>query len=45
LVDSDEDTRPLPWHFKLLAGAVAIYLAYRALQGIVVLFVWLAGHV
>ena len=25
---------PLPWHFKLLVGAIALYLGYRAFQGI-----------
>ncbi|MGQ0805792.1 MAG: hypothetical protein ACT4PI_18305 [Actinomycetota bacterium] len=24
-----------PWHLKLLAGAAAVYLGYRAWQGIV----------
>jgi hypothetical protein len=28
------DEVPLPWHFKLLAGAIALYLGYRAFQGI-----------
>lgn len=35
---SDE---PAPWHFKVLVAATAIYLAYRALQGIG----WVAHHV
>ena len=30
----DDELGPLPWHLKLLAGAVAVYLGYRALQGI-----------
>ena len=30
----DEDLGPIPWHLKLLAGAVALYLGYRAFQGI-----------
>jgi hypothetical protein len=25
---------PLPWHFKLLAGALALYLGWRAVQGV-----------
>ena len=25
---------PLPWHLKLLAGSLAVYLGYRAWQGI-----------
>jgi hypothetical protein len=24
----------MPWHFWLLAGALAVYLGFRALQGI-----------
>ena len=38
--DDDEDLPPIPWHLKLLAGAVAVYLGYRALQGIE----WLVGR-
>jgi len=30
----DEELPPLPWHFKALVGAFAVYLGYRALQGI-----------
>lgn len=30
----DDDTLPLPWHFKLLVGAIALYLGWRAFQGI-----------
>jgi hypothetical protein len=30
---------PLPWHFKLLLGALAVYLGYRAFQGVE----WLVG--
>jgi hypothetical protein len=30
----DDDAPPLPWHFWLLAGALALYLGYRAFQGI-----------
>jgi hypothetical protein len=34
-VDALDDSEvALPWHFKLLAGALALYLGYRALQGI-----------
>jgi predicted RNA-binding Zn-ribbon protein involved in translation (DUF1610 family) len=36
----DEPPEPLPWHFKLLLAALAIYLAYRALQGVE----WLIAH-
>jgi hypothetical protein len=25
---------PLPWHFKLLVGAIALYLGWRAVQGV-----------
>ena len=31
---ADEDLGPIPWHLKLLAGALALYLGYRAWQGI-----------
>ena len=37
--DDDEDLPPIPWHLWLLAGALAIYLGYRAMQGIE----WLMG--
>jgi hypothetical protein len=30
----DDEKVPLPWHLKLLAGALAVYLGYRFLQGI-----------
>jgi hypothetical protein len=30
----EEDFGPIPWHLKLLAGALAVYLGYRAYQGI-----------
>jgi hypothetical protein len=36
----DEKPEPLPWHFKLLLAALAIYLAYRAFQGVE----WLIAH-
>lgn len=32
--------RQIPWHFKALAGVFAIYLGYRAFQGIE----WLVGQ-
>ncbi len=32
--DDDEDLGPIPWHLKLLAAALAVYLGYRAMQGI-----------
>jgi hypothetical protein len=32
--DIDAEPDPLPWHFKLFAGALALYLGYRAFQGI-----------
>ena len=34
VVDDDDDLGPIPWHLKLLAGAVALYLGFRAFQGI-----------
>jgi len=30
----DEDLGPIPWHLKMLLGALAVYLGYRAWQGI-----------
>jgi hypothetical protein len=39
--DEDEDLPPIPWHLWLLAGALAVYLGYRAMQGIE----WLLGTV
>jgi len=38
--EADEPLDALPWHFKLLLGAVTLYLGYRALQGIE----WLVAH-
>ena len=32
--NDEEDLGPIPWHLKLLAGAVALYLGWRAFQGI-----------
>jgi hypothetical protein len=37
--DDDEDLPPIPWHLWLLAGALAVYLGYRAMQGVE----WLLG--
>jgi hypothetical protein len=38
MTTSDEAARerpaPLPWHLKLLAGALVVYLGFRAWQGI-----------
>jgi hypothetical protein len=35
-VARDEEERlPVPWHLKLLAGGVVVYLGYRLWQGIV----------
>ena len=39
--DEDGDLPPIPWHLWLLAGALAVYLGYRAMQGIE----WLLGAV
>ena len=36
----EDDLPPIPWHLKLLAAAVAVYLGYRAFQGIE----WLVGR-
>ena len=38
-VAEEEDLPPIPWHLWLLAAALAIYLGYRAMQGIE----WLLG--
>ncbi len=38
--DPDEETLPVPWHLKLLVGAVALYLGYRAYEGIA----WVVGR-
>jgi len=35
------DEPNVPWHFKLLVLATIVYLAYRAVQGVV----WLAGRI
>ena len=35
----DEDLAKVPWHLWLLAAALAVYLGYRAMQGIE----WLLG--
>jgi hypothetical protein len=32
--EADEDLPPIPWHLKLLALAILVYLAYRLYQGI-----------
>jgi hypothetical protein len=37
----DEELAPIPWHLWLLAAALAVYLGYRAMQGIE----WLLGTV
>jgi hypothetical protein len=38
--DDDEELPPIPWHLWLLAAALAVYLGYRAMQGIE----WIFGH-
>jgi predicted RNA-binding Zn-ribbon protein involved in translation (DUF1610 family) len=37
--DDDETLPPIPWHLWLLLAALAVYLGYRAMQGIE----WLLG--
>jgi hypothetical protein len=37
--ETEEVLAPIPWHLKLLASAIAIYLGYRLYQGIV----WVVG--
>jgi hypothetical protein len=32
--DDDEELGPIPWHLKLMAAALAVYLGFRAWQGI-----------
>ena len=32
--DDDEELPPIPWHLWLLAAALAVYLGYRAFQGL-----------
>ncbi len=39
-VGPEEPLDPVPWHFKLLLAAVALYLGYRAYQGVD----WLVGR-
>jgi hypothetical protein len=39
--DDDDDLPPIPWHLWQLAAALAVYLGYRAMQGIE----WLVGVV
>lgn len=33
-VADDEELPPIPWHLKALAAAVALYLGFRAWQGV-----------
>ena len=32
--DDETELDPIPWHLKVLLGAIALYLGYRAFQGI-----------
>jgi hypothetical protein len=32
--EPDEDLAPVPWHLKVLAVGIAIYLGWRLIQGI-----------
>jgi hypothetical protein len=32
--EEDEGLGPVPWHLKLLLGALAVYLGWRAWQGV-----------
>jgi hypothetical protein len=32
--EEDDELGPIPWHLKLLAAALAVYLGWRAWQGI-----------
>lgn len=38
--ESNEESPPIPWHLKALAAAVALYLGFRAWQGVD----WVARH-
>jgi hypothetical protein len=38
--DEEEALPPIPWHLWLLAAALAVYLGYRAMQGVE----WIFGH-
>ena len=38
--DDDDETLPVPWHLKVLVGAVALYLGYRAYEGVA----WVVGR-
>lgn len=40
VTDDADDLAPVPWHLKLLAGAVALYLGYRAFEGVE----WVVRH-
>ena len=33
-VDEDDERPPIPWHLWLLLAALAVYLGYRAFQGL-----------
>ena len=37
--EEEEPLPPIPWHLKLLAVGIAVYLSYRLYQGIV----WVLG--
>ena len=39
--EQEEELPKIPWHLWLLAAALAVYLGYRALQGVE----WLLGAV
>lgn len=40
-VDDPDVATGAPWHFKALIGITAVYLGYRAMQGIF----WVAHHI
>jgi len=41
IAEAAKDTPRAPWHFMLLLIALAVYLAWRAYQGVV----WVSHHV
>ena len=40
---AEEESPPIPWHLKALAAAIALYLGFRAWQGIEWLMHQLSG--
>jgi hypothetical protein len=34
VAEDDDAPLPLPWHFKMLVGALVLYLGWRAYEGV-----------